>query len=377
VSPGAPLLLPRLVHRARNRLWLAGLLDHLTRALWLSGLVVLLGGLARWLWGHPGPAVLALLSVAPVLAALIAAAIRRPRLDQAAAAADRWLHAEGLLMSAWHLSAGERTGAAAPVVLAQAARAAPSWLADMARARPTLRPGGLWPPVLTLLAVLPVLALVDTPEPPPAVPPGPSSAAPPAAPQGRPAPLSELVAELKSKHGPSPRPATSADPAPAGPGPSRASPPPRDRRASAETPPGAERRPVASTEGRTPEPPPPGDSAAGRMRAATSGASVRSGRDGAGSEAAPASHPVHLEGAPDLPVRLSPIERRGPPRASAQGPGGAPVAQPAGARTAAPAEAPPAESPPGRVRELDDYGPAARTLVARFFRFSRQRNDHE
>ncbi len=95
-------IISRLVDAARNRIWFDRLFRWPALALWISASLLIVAGLVHRFF-HEMPATIVWISaLAPVtLAGLAALLMARPRIREAAVAADRWSGAQSLLLAAW------------------------------------------------------------------------------------------------------------------------------------------------------------------------------------------------------------------------------------------------------------------------------------
>jgi hypothetical protein len=166
--------LTRVVIRMRRRLWLRELGSGLRTGLLAAALVLATGAALRLGLGWPGVPALAAPAAAALLLPLLPTITRRiggrPRLADAALAADRAAGAGALLLTAWELATAGRSSAdprrnpAAALVAERAAAALPDWRERLTRAVPGLRSDTLAMPLLAAASAL--LLLAAMPEPP-------------------------------------------------------------------------------------------------------------------------------------------------------------------------------------------------------------------
>jgi hypothetical protein len=366
-----------VVRRARLRLWLLAFLGLLRRGLWAGSLVLAAAGIIHWRLGIPSPATMVILACLPPLAALTLGLFRRPALDTAARAADRWLDADALLLSAWHSGrASERLAAAAPLVLAQARRAAPRWETRLGEAGPVLRVSTLWPPLAAAAAAAPLVWLEPAAEPADLSPASASHPFSALAVSERPAPsLDALVEELRTPASASePGNGTGARRAEAGAGVAAAGPDPGP-------PPVAGDDPVGTTDTPTGSPIPTRRVTAAEARTDTpaSWASpAGTGGDGSGADAPGEAYTQAQTGNNSrLPEEIRAISRRGLEDGSVHGTGMPLAASTAALPPAVLQAAAPAEVPEGILTGGPAHGPERGMLLDRFFEILRQDHDHQ
>lgn len=375
MTPAERTRLARLIRRVRLSLWLAALGRALVPGVWGGALILAAGALAHWRLGVPDIQVLAALACAPALAGLAIGLRARPSPETAVLAADRQAEAQALLLSAWDLLAGRPPQpAGAPVVLAQAARALPIWERRIRAQRPQTARVDLWPPLLALLAALPLLAL----QPPrgetagtadgssPAV--GPVEADP--APTDSPS-LQSLVADLRraAMETPPAAPMGTEGKVPGGQG--------EDRGPSADsaTPQGLA---ASGTSGTVPRAPTTQAQAGGadpqaaapagnpeQAEGSTGGPFTGSGQDvaGTGPASAEGRRPAG-QGVPPAPERHVALTRQGAggkPQTAAGDTLGTAASEPVPGH--APSRAPPAALPQGLATDLTAFAPAQRRFV--------------
>ena len=124
-------IISRLVDAARNRIWFDRLFRWPALALWISASLLIVAGLVHRFF-HEMPATIVWISaLAPVtLAGLAALPMARPRIREAAVAADRWSGAQSLLLAAWETGRQPPTSRPefAPLAVWRATQNAAEWM---------------------------------------------------------------------------------------------------------------------------------------------------------------------------------------------------------------------------------------------------------
>lgn len=124
-------IISRLVDAARNRIWFDRLFRWPALALWISASLLIVAGLVHRFF-HEMPATIVWISaLAPVtLAGLAALLMARPRIREAAVAADRWSGAQSLLLAAWETGRQPPTSRPefAPLAVWRATQNAAEWM---------------------------------------------------------------------------------------------------------------------------------------------------------------------------------------------------------------------------------------------------------
>ncbi len=136
---GAPAEIVRFLRSVRNRLWLNNTLRLLYQGVYWGAGLLLIGGLAHNLLLALPPKALSLLTLLPMLLALLKGVLfHRPPFTTCAQEADRLYNGHALMTSAWDIlqTSPARRAATAPLVVQRALDAVSQWQSGLKKGLP-------------------------------------------------------------------------------------------------------------------------------------------------------------------------------------------------------------------------------------------------